>query len=692
MAHLLGADLVIATNDVKVFDLIFSDIASVPPEVCTEPYLGGQISFMATIETQLSSYGGGESNEVPIIFGTNTPNPGVDTANLRWPSDSGTPLPIYGAGFMQNGVSFFDTPYVGWRISTSNPQSGTYHLERVNSDGAGAIIPLSGVVCQPYFNNSSAGLYWRTRGGYTARVNPGDPVQVAFYGAAYGGTMEATPSFRTSVHYYNASFSQVSIDQGTFPYTPATETYSLVSRTSTAPAGAYICYVSIGDLYVNGSTVGDRYTFVVDDVSVQVGAGSEPEPDPDPDDPNVPSAWSSWIYVTTDYDPEGEPPPSSGARQLIGTTIGTSGASWNPSATWSGYEEGERLADLFGWPNSGPPVFRIFRQTQGPPYTSISQTVADSRVPWVSHKPPSGGVAADRAGANDAHWAAWGNYYKDFYPNKVIFTYDHEHDRHTHSGDNNVTSAGWLSYQADWREAFRRIKSVMVAADTTNGLSHVTFAGIQTGWAYMPASNRDPGISWHPDFDMWASDPYSGWKPNVGAGGTKRHLWHTGTSINARPYYMYCSDPVEWYETYKPSWLTPGGYQAAALPLANLSRFPTRMALGEFGNTYDHTFNGSLNRFVPNEPDDENSWMAQWAKQLFLDVRNNMPRLEALCYYHTSVNPPASDPDGHFYVFAGPYSNRYGAEYEGVIAEWATGSSHANHTGSLTPWTPSGLA
>ena len=340
----------------------------------------------------------------------------------------------------------------------------------------------------------------------------------------------------------------------------------------------------------------------------------------------------------------------------------------------------------------------MFRSTQGPGWSYIEQVVADGRMPWVSHKPPSGSPAADAAGTNDSHWASWGSYYADFWPNRVWFTYDHEHDRHSYSGSPVPSNPAWVQYQEDVRDAYRQIKTVMQAADPVHNLDHVDFVGVQTGWGFRTNSGRDPGRSWHPDIDVWAVDGYVRWMDTDGSYNlSNQSPWFSDSDDRGsgiRNYYQWCIDPVDWYEKYYPEWLPGGGgsYQVSDVVLNNLDKFPVRMGGGETGTPFEMRIQGGL--WVPMEgidPEDPDTYHPTWLRGMAASMRA-MPRFEAVCYWHSATTPIGQGSETGSYYFAGPAAYRWGAEWASSIAAFATEAQRPDHYGTLTPWTPGGLA
>lgn len=386
--------------------------------------------------------------------------------------------------------------------------------------------------------------------------------------------------------------------------------------------------------------------------------------------------------------PPPPPPPPTGARQLIGLAVTSGGSSWQGATVTQANEEA-RLADLFDWPRNGPPVMRLYRQQQNPPYSDFQRTMDDGRIAWISVKPGSGGLAADLTGGSDARWVLWGKYFRDFWPSKIIFSYDHETDRHAYSGASTYSNVAWRNYQTDWVTTFRHIKSVMIGQDPVHSLDNVTFASIQTGWAFQPGSGRDPGVMWHPDIDMVASDPYDIFVYNDGhkeAKGRKPFFGNYGDwSTGAIEYYTWCSDPLQWYEDFT-------NRAPPAIVSSNLDLFPVRMGLGEWGCQPLMHPNGSDTLWTPEE--DVNSLSSSLALQLkkfFEDLRGPYNRIEVAAFWHSSILGIGAN-DGQPNYFAGPAEHRWGCYWPGVVEVFRQQTSRAEHQGqALTPWGPGGL-
>lgn len=380
-----------------------------------------------------------------------------------------------------------------------------------------------------------------------------------------------------------------------------------------------------------------------------------------------------------------DPEPMRQGRQLFGMVVQSSGGGVSPPLNQNA--EDLRIGQLLGW-DTGPDVQRIFQQTQSPPYSHMETILAQGRMPWFSLKPGTGGVAGDRAGARDAYWANWGTYLAQFHPQPIWFTYDHENDRHSHSGSPRHDNPGWVNYQNDFREAFRRIIGIMRAADPTNGLSHVHMGPILTGWAFRTAASRDVSLSWHPDFDFIGCDPYDFWLRFDGTiMATRRPLFFDGTaSSGAHEYYKFGTDPLGWYAQYHPTWAVP------SIITDNLDKFPIRMAIAEAGTSFDLRPNANGTGWIPQEdPDDPTSWQGAWFTQMGHDLRENYPRIENVCYFHYDFYTPG-EARGYPMSFAGPAANRYGAEWAGPIAAYRTEVRRPEHHGTPTPWTPGGVA
>ena len=387
--------------------------------------------------------------------------------------------------------------------------------------------------------------------------------------------------------------------------------------------------------------------------------------------------------------PPPPPPPVTSAKQLIGWAANTSGVAWQGTAV-SQASEDLRLADLFDWPLNGPPVARLYRQQQNPPFSDMQRTLTDGRIPWISCKPGSGGLAGDKAGGSDARWAAWGNYMKDFWPKTIIFTYDHEVDRHAYSGSATYTNIQYRNYQADFVDTFRHIMDIMIGTDPTHSLDHVIFASNLTGWAYRKASNRDPGLCWHPDFHMVSVDPYDFYLFNDGrveADG-RRELWenYNGWSTGALEHYIWCTNPLKWYADLHPTWAVP------SVVTSNLDKFPVRMAIGETGFQPEMRPNSTNTLWVPYE--DVNSTtnsISSQLRQMFVDMRNAYKRYEVVVYWHSSTQA-IGNTEGSPNYFAGPAEHRWGCYWPGAVEVFRQEASKVNHIGAITPWTPGGLA
>lgn len=386
-------------------------------------------------------------------------------------------------------------------------------------------------------------------------------------------------------------------------------------------------------------------------------------------------------------DPPTPPTPISGSRQLIGYSVAVSSPSWNGSGSLSNEED--RLASLFDWPNGGPPVQRLYRKQQNPPFGDMTRCINDGRIPWVSIKPGSAGPVGDIAGGSNARFDAWGEYCRDFWPSTIIFTYDHETDRHAYSGNANYSNAQYINYQTDFVTAFRHCIDRMRATDGTHSLDNVHFATNATGWAFRKGSNRDPGLMWHPDFDIVSVDPYDFYLFNNGntASGGRRELFENygGFSTGALEHYTFCTDPEKWYDDMHPSWDVP------ATILSNLDKFPVRMAIGETGFQFEMQPNASNTLWIAQEdPDSTSNAQALQLTQMAADLRDDYQRYEVVIYWGSSTNAIGAAKGSPNY-FAGPTSNRWGANWPGSVEAFRVETAKANHTGTLTPWGPSGL-
>lgn len=385
-----------------------------------------------------------------------------------------------------------------------------------------------------------------------------------------------------------------------------------------------------------------------------------------------------------------DPPPGGDAvsRQLLGWSETPSGAGWQGAAMSMTNIELQRAAQ-FEWPGGGPPVNRLYRQQQNPPYSDMQRTLDGDRIPWVSIKPGSGGIAADITGGSNARFASWGQYCRDFYPKTIIFTYDHEVDRHAYSGSAVYSNVQYRNYQTDFVTAFRHCIDVMKAQDPTHSLDHVVFATNFTGWGFRPGSNRDPGLAWHPDFDMVTVDPYDFYVFNDGSkepGGRRRMFsGYGGFSTGAIEHHTWCMDPLKWYDDIHPTWTPP------ATVIANLDKFPVRMGIGEVGfQPSMHPNSGNTQWIFEEDPDDPQNAMALQLTQMASDLRGTYQRYEVVVYWHSSTNAIGASAGSPNY-FAGPAEHRWGCEWPGSMEAWRVETSKTNHQGLITPWSPEGL-
>jgi hypothetical protein len=388
------------------------------------------------------------------------------------------------------------------------------------------------------------------------------------------------------------------------------------------------------------------------------------------------------------------PPPAKAARQIWGSAVPITTTSMTSGSNLNSNAEEARMAELFGWPNSGPPVQRIYRgSSDNPPYGIMTDILGDGRIPWVSLKPGPGGPAADLAGTNDAYWDAWAAYFRSFWPLPIWFSYDHETDRHSYSGSSVQSNAQWRAYQQDQAAAFVRFKSRWASLDTTHGNSHMTFVSNLTGFAFLKGSSRDPGYCWHPDIDVVSSDPYDFRLFNDGSSRSGRHLYiasPTGTSTlstGATEHYQWCMDPEAWYAQHWPGWEIP------SIVANNLDKFPVRMAIGETGCQFNKTPDVMPNptQWIPlDDPEDPNGYQATWFRQLGVDLRTNYPRLEVICHWPSSTQRIGSSSGSPNY-FHGPADRRWGAFWPASIDAFRAECVRGNHAGEITPWGPGGL-
>lgn len=166
-----------------------------PP--CQEPYLKGtNILKDPGVELQLANFGGGPGgNEIPmqnidLSWGTGP----VYWNGLPYQWNDGTPGPSHSYfSHVEQGVS----PH-WWRVFSTNPRTGTYHLRhRIEATGSSTILLLL-----PQINLCSAIPFEANTPDFaTAVVSPGDFIRFSVYASA--STLEAQPWAAPGLSFHN---------------------------------------------------------------------------------------------------------------------------------------------------------------------------------------------------------------------------------------------------------------------------------------------------------------------------------------------------------------------------------------------------------------------------------------------------------------------------------------------------------
>lgn len=211
---------------------------------CLESLLTGpNVLVDPSLESQLSvAPNGPAGDEIPSNY---------DYNQYKWSDNSIIP---YDAGFQVIEASIHVSSYTSrWRIISTSPRTGTYHLRYSGTSSGDGFMILGGRLCAPPVNTSTAFL-----GNYTAFCEPGSSFDGSFWAKAGSGT----PSIQTQLSFYNHDGDELSLSSMDHALTTS---YSEVTRTAMAPSSSsfVVLYVSFPSSPADPGTIFDYDDFVI---------------------------------------------------------------------------------------------------------------------------------------------------------------------------------------------------------------------------------------------------------------------------------------------------------------------------------------------------------------------------------------------------------------------------------------------